>query len=220
MTPIIRTRPKSILLVEGRDDKYFIENLYKKKSPSLSVNIELPKDIGAAANGVDALLEMFDIVIQADEYDVVGIVIDADEGNRWMQVRELVKASGIEYDCPVSPNPEGTIVEPPYEEVPKIGIWIMPDNKSPGILEDFVRYLIPDDDKLIPYAEKILDEIEAANCHRYRKHRSKAFIHTWLAWQKLPGTPMGQAITEKTLTADAQQAQIFMNWLQTLFSPT
>ncbi|HST61263.1 MAG TPA: DUF3226 domain-containing protein, partial [Longimicrobium sp.] len=47
-------------------------------------------------------------------------------------------------------------------------------------------------------------------------HRSKALIHTWLAWQEQPGSPMGQAIGKRDLDAQAPQAQRFVAWLQRL----
>jgi hypothetical protein len=61
----------------------------------------------------------------------------------------------------------------------------MPNNQLPGMLEDFVAYLIPPRDRLHPKAEAILRELEQAGLNRYSSiHRPKALIHTWLAWQK------------------------------------
>ena len=49
-------------------------------------------------------------------------------------------------------------------------------------------------------------------------HKSKAFIHTWLAWQEDPGTPMGLAITKKYLsTNDKVLCNSFIEWLNLLF---
>jgi hypothetical protein len=49
------------------------------------------------------------------------------------------------------------------------------------------------------------------------EHRSKACVHTWLAWQEEPGTPMGQAITARYLDADALHAQQLMRWFRKVF---
>lgn len=94
----------------------------------------------------------------------------------------------------------------------------MPNNQLPGILEYFVSYLIPSDDKLKAKVEDILTDIETEKINPYPLiHHQKAFIHTWLAWQKKPGMPMGQAITAKALSQDSVIASIFINWLNELF---
>jgi hypothetical protein len=48
-------------------------------------------------------------------------------------------------------------------------------------------------------------------------HRSKALIHTRLAWQKTPGRPMGQAITAQVLPPNKPPAARFVDWLKNLF---
>ncbi|MEL6788555.1 MAG: DUF3226 domain-containing protein [Cyanobacteria bacterium J06607_15] len=45
----------------------------------------------------------------------------------------------------------------------------------------------------------------------------KVFIHSWLALQKKPGMPMGQAITAKALAYDSAIAFQFISWLKNLF---
>ena len=99
--------------------------------------------------------------------------------------------------------------------VPRIGIWIMPDNKIPGILEDFVKYLIPEDDSLRDYSLQCVDNLPEK---RFKdSYRSKAEIHTWLAWQEEPGTPMGLAVTKKYL-CNVDSARTFLDWLNRLFN--
>ena len=94
----------------------------------------------------------------------------------------------------------------------------MPDNHLPGEMEDFVRMLIPADDNLVDEADGILSRIKEKGIQRYaHTDRSKAFIHTWLAWQKTPGKPMGTAITAKFLDSSATLANSFVEWLRRLF---
>ncbi len=94
----------------------------------------------------------------------------------------------------------------------------MPDNTLPGMLENFVAHLIPDEDPLVEKAEGCLREIEHDGLHRYKAtHHSKAFIHTWLAWQETPGMPMGQAITIRALKHNQPLAKAFVSWLNRLF---
>ena len=87
------------------------------------------------------------------------------------------------------------------------------------MLEDFIKFLIPQDDELLPIAEDVLtNNIEAKGLNRYKElHRPKALIHTWLAWQEEPGSPMGQAITKKYLQ-DTETCQLFVSWLKKIFA--
>ncbi len=95
----------------------------------------------------------------------------------------------------------------------------MPNNNQDGMLEDFIRFLIPNDDKLLPQAINVLEKIEAEGINNYSKvHKSKAVIHTWLAWQEKPGTPLGQAITARYLITDNQVlCDSFMEWVKRVF---
>lgn len=43
-------------------------------------------------------------------------------------------------------------------------------------------------------------------------------IHTWLAWQDDPGTPLGQAITKRYLDAEGPHVAAFLSWLTRLFA--
>lgn len=45
----------------------------------------------------------------------------------------------------------------------------------------------------------------------------KAMIHTWLAWQREPGRPMGLAITKRFLDPEAPSAMEFVAWVRRLF---
>jgi hypothetical protein len=112
-----------------------------------------------------------------------------------------------------APDQNGTIIE--QEGFSTIGIWLMPDNKLPGILEDFISFLVPDDDTLWKRAKKCLEHISPDE--RRFSSESKALVHTWLAWQEEPGTPLGQAIRARYLDAKAPYAKKLVDWLNRLF---
>ena len=46
---------------------------------------------------------------------------------------------------------------------------------------------------------------------------SKAIIHTWLAWQREPGMPLGRAITARFLDPNVSQVDVIVDWLMRLF---
>ena len=100
----------------------------------------------------------------------------------------------------------------------------MPDGKSGGMLEDFAASLIRGNDALLRKARTVLDEVEQvvdAEPQRYAAvHRPKALIHTWLAWQRNPGRPLGTAIKAGYLQYDSPAALAFVGWLRRLFNPS
>ncbi len=207
------------LLVEGENDLHVISALCGKYNVPKNFDISFPKMTGASANGVDQLLELFRVRIRSDDTKALGIVLDADDipDQRWQQVTSIIEQVRLGYVIPEQPDSNGVIIPPPFEYQPRLGIWLMPDNKTLGELEDFVSVLIPSQDELLEFANNILNQIEQVNLNRYGKKRSKAFIHTWLAWQDEPGLPMGRAITKKVLSPNAPLAFIFIDWLNRLF---
>ena len=146
----------------------------------------------------------------------MGIVLDADEhlDRRWQSISHTLQASGYGA-IPAEPTQDGTIVEQPGKV--RFGAWIMPDNKLPGILEDFVGYLVPPDDRLWDQARLCVESAASLDRRFPAQSRSKAIIHTWLAWQEEPGSPLGSAITKRYLDAESSFAARFVDWLRRLY---
>lgn len=201
-----------LLLVEGKDDLHVFSNIFKNNGVNECFEI-------VDKEGIDKLLGSLPILIKTD-VQAIGIIVDADENinSRWGQLSTILIDSG--YEVPKTIPKQGLIIDPPNENgLPKVGVWIMPDNNQDGSLEDFVKQLIPDEDKLLPYVDKSLDEIEGLELNKYkiRTKRTKARIHTWLSWQEDPGTPMGLAITKKYLIPKNKLCMSFLSWIRTLF---
>ena len=117
-------------------------------------------------------------------------------------------------DVPAKPEASGTIIEQPG--LPVAGLWLMPDNTLPGMLENFIGFLVPPGDALWPRSKECLLQVMAADRRFAAMHRPKALIHTWLAWQEEPGTPLGLAITKHYLDAEAPHAQELIAWIRRL----
>lgn len=202
---------ESILLVEGGDDEHVIKNLL--------VNHSLPHLEVVRCGGCDTLLRQLELRSKASKSPaVLGAVVDADTSLnvRWQAVRDRLMRVG--YDVPDVPNELGTVMEPPENSVQsRVGVWIMPDNQIPGILEDFVQFLVPDSDPLFAHAKAVVDQLPPQLRRFGEKDRAKVHLHTWLAWQERPGQPLGQAIRSKVLNAHAAFAQPFINWLRRLY---
>ena len=130
-------------------------------------------------------------------------------------MRNLLLKEG--YDVPENVNLDGTIVT--HDNLPTIGIWLMPNNNIAGMLEDFCIELA--DVKTIKYIEQTVNKAKLGGHTNFKKvHYSKSVIHTFLAWQDTPGMPLGQSITAQALNADRPLANRFIKFLQTLFQQT
>ena len=95
----------------------------------------------------------------------------------------------------MEPSSSGTVIQ--EDGKPIVGIWLMPDNQIPGMLENFLSFLVPLNDPLWSFAEDVLEQVIKQDCRFPEVHKIKARVHTWLAWQKEPGKPLGQAITKQ-----------------------
>ncbi len=198
------------LLVEGKDDQHVIWSLCEKFQ--VAENFDVIDCVG-----IDNLYEKVDGFIKQNVLETIGIIIDADSDiqKRWLKLLGILQEGG--YKIPESTYNQAIIIS--QDDLPKIGIWIMPDNKINGMLEDFITFLIPKDDELLPIANQVLEQIEQKNINKYNLiHHSKALIHTWLAWQDDPGTPMGLSITKRYLTTEEELCNQFIDWLKKLFN--
>jgi hypothetical protein len=199
------------LTCEGPDDRHVIANLLFNHGLT-------EKDIDyKAKNGIDRLLDTLEEEIRATDAERIGIVIDADLdlGRRWSQLVTILTRCGY-LDIPTTPGANGTILE--NDEGQRLGIWLMPDNRLSGILEDFVAGLINEGDDLWLKANDDVNAIPEDR-RRYKKsYHSKAKIHTWLAWQEEPGTRMGECFKKKYLNPEHPQASVFVGWINALLA--
>ena len=198
----------SVLLLEGQDDKHVVTNLLFLHQLEARFNI---KEKG----GIDNLIDTLSVEIRASELKRIGIVVDADTSltNRWLSLISVLTKSGY-MDIPKTPSGIGTIIKQVGK--PTVGIWLMPNNLDNGMIEDFTMLLISPQDRLLPLAQAAVETIPPEDRLFPEVHRSKALVHTWLAWQVDPGVPMGAAIIRKFLGSDTPTALAFVTWLNQL----
>jgi len=200
-----------ILLVEGREDREVVYQFCNYHSINNRVLFDVePK------GGYESLRD--DLMVRPlTGVQVIGAIVDADTDphGRWHSLRSGLRESGYT-DFPTAPSDGGTIV-PGMPGLPSIGIWLMPNNRITGMLEDFLSSLIRQGDVLLERAVSCVDGIPSEQRRFRDTYRSKALIHTWLAWQEEPGTPLGLAVTKRYLDADHALARQFLQWLLRLF---
>lgn len=198
------------LLVEGNDDQHVIWALCEK------FNVKENFDI-IDCEGIDKLLEQVPVRFKQSGIDTVGIIIDADIdlNSRWDSLKVMLDKLGFQMPDVLPQN--GLIAM--NNDSKKVGVWIMPNNNTNGMLEDFINFLVPSDDKLLPIVNSTLNSIEEQQLNKYSlTHKSKATIHSWLSLQEDPGTPMGLGITKRYLTTDKETCKMLIEWISNLFS--
>ena len=197
---------KRVLLVEGPDDKAVVHHL-------CSFGSQMPTFCIRSKEGIDNLLRGIRGEILAEGRTAVGIVVDGNDDlkARWQAVTDKIRSANI--NPPTNPEPGGTIID----GSPRVGIWLMPDNESPGELEGFVAKMIPCNDEVWPLSKAYVDGIPIANRRFAERKALKAKVHSWLATREYPRL-MGSAIRAGDLNVDVGVSKKFMRWLRELFN--
>ena len=222
----------NVMLVEGPDDWNVFFHLIKHHYPAERLAVTRNGDYRPRSENVPGGRKhiLFDVVqgdslfrpkslsakLKTSGLERIGLVVDADTDlqARWLKLCDGLSAFGYT-GLPAAPSPKGTIIV--QLDYPTVGVWVMPDNRLPGSLENFIGFLKPDGDTLWARAEEAVAQIPAQERLFKPQATVKAHVHTWLAWQEEPGTPMGQAISKKYLNADAPHALQLLDWLRRLF---
>lgn len=218
---------KRVLLVEGVNDAQIILNLfgannvraefrgYKTPRFDSNKNIEIREK-----GGIENLLEGLSIETKANNDGYLGIVVDADTSldSRWQSLVDRLRGDEIGYEnVPMAPVENGLVLES-QGFLPRIGIWVMPNNQLMGKIENFIRLLVSaDKESLWQISEKAVNEIPDNERLFANKDLIKAQVHTFLAWQDEPGRPMGESITRRYFQTDAPDALNFVSWIRKLY---
>ena len=215
-----------VLMVEGQDDKHMVWQLCRRDSSSFSVSrygyemsvTLLTKSttfLIAEQGSRPDLLKAIRQQIVSSRTQAVGVLVDADDdlNKCWDDLaREFLRA---DVQLPVQPDLWGTII-PEQGFFPRIGIWLMPDNRTGGELENFVSGMIPDDDPEWPLAQDFIEKIPCGHRKFAPEKIDKAKVYAWLAARKEPGR-MGAAIGANDLYVGNRLCRDFLSWLTKLF---
>ena len=175
-------------------------------------NSSMPTFCIRRKGGTSELLSSIRGEILTEGRPAVGILVDANDDlqSRWQAVAGRLRTAGIA--PPAGPVPDGTIID----GRPRVGVWLMPDNESPGELEDFIQRLIPSGDPVWPLSNAYIDGIPEGDRKFAQGKIMRAKVHAWLAAREKP-RQLGSAIGTGDLKVDGPDSQSFMNWLRELF---
>jgi hypothetical protein len=97
--------------------------------------------------------------------------------------------------------------------LPRIGVWLMPNNRAFGMFEDLLMESLGDHEK--EYTSNVVIKAKADKVASFHEsHLSKAVIRTFMAWQDL-GLAIKKGHFQKIDVACAH----FLDWLGRLYDP-
>ena len=209
-----------LLIVEGKNDALVFGELLKKHDLIVvkEENGQEKEIVIKEQGGFENLKKNLAQIIKVADNNLA-VVVDADDkdiNDRWRSLTDrLINIGYLTKNIPSAPDANGTKIED--DELPTIGIWIMPDNSSAGKIETFLAKIVADDkNDLWQFAEETIEKIPQILFKE--KDKEKAQIHTYLAWQKDPGISMGTAIQMKCFQSDKAEAKSFVEWIKRVFN--
>ncbi len=219
MTTTDTRRP--VLFVEGKDDENAIRHLLRRHGldyGDTGSSTPLP-ELCVPGGGVDGVLDTIAIGVRSGTGGSTGFVLDANDEpiDRWKAVAFRLSQVGV-----VAPEkiPEYGFVGESPEYGTRVGVWLMPDNRETGALEEFLANLVDTGDPLLAHARAATDQAVALGAAFRAAHTRKAVVHAWLAWQREPGLRYGTAIRAKYFRHDAPVATTFVAWFRDLYDVT
>jgi hypothetical protein len=205
------------LLTEGKDDVHSIVGLMSNHVEWGTTKDQWPVKIESAGSVGELLNDTYiSTYLKSSGLEALGVVLDANDSfeGRWERVQQLLRPKFP--SIPKTMDPEGVIIK--SDSGLRLGVWIMPDNCSRGMLETFLAYLVPDESQAVwQEATNASERAREAGAPFKGCHADKARIHTWLAWQNPPGRPFGVALKAKWLDPSVPQAEVFARWFTTLY---
>lgn len=225
-----------LLIVEGESDRSFFEALLRRLKLEVAIHVVVPRDLSATPNdptrntkqGVIKRLDSQVRRLSTGNLLALGVVIDADQPSQggFDATRTLV-AKALEvhgFDTPTALGQGGLLATHP-DGLPPVGLWVMPDNISPGTLEDWIiRCRHPGETSLWQHAQQAINTLPGGPRFNPTTRRAKADVATWLAWQASPGEERYTLVnslggTQPLLDETAPLFQALCNWLRQVFQP-
>lgn len=217
---------KKTLVVEGITDKFFFEYLCKKNNFDVNISVETPSNIlNSGYNTKQGVFNILQILIKqlADSsIERIGIIIDCDyikDGggvtNVINQIHSKIKDYGYSSPYKTFTNNTGIYFEG-ENDLPKLGVWIMPNNKDEGMLENWLLDLPSlQEQQFLQYVKQIISEIP--NPKFSKIHEAKAITNTWLAWQTKPTQDFSSLFKSNLIDEQHKNYTYWLDWMREIF---
>lgn len=216
---------KKILLVEGEADKSFFEKVCKKLSLNAFVQVAMPKDLGENRNSKGAVFNHLPMLLPQlndGQLTKIAIIIDADyikhgsgKEKTFDQVSNILE--DFDFTLRDSDSDQKGFLFKHSDGLEDFGLWIMPNNYSEGMLEDWIVECVKSDERAL--FDQAVNAVQQLSPPKFKEHlQSKAQVATWLAWQKTPGHGLYGAMKEGLLDENSVPYKKLSDWLQGFFN--
>jgi hypothetical protein len=219
-----KSEEERLLLVEGPNDCHAVFQLMwlvHKANPVFGIH-----ECGGDDKVLDSLSSR--LVSSQPKQKTLGLILDSDtEGLNADQViqsrlDQLRARVGEYYPVPDVFPERGLILDPlasrqDADRLPKLGVWLMPNNKAYGMFEDLLMESLVDEVR--QYTSKVVNQAKADKIATFKDiHLSKAIIRTYMAWQDPPDIQyLGLAIKKRTFENIEAKCTQLIHWLGLLF---
>jgi hypothetical protein len=219
-----KAESESLLLVEGVNDCHAVFQLMwliYGCDPHFGIH-----ECGNDERVLDSLAAR--LVSSTPKQKTLGVLLDADiDGIDPMQVvqsrfDQLKSRVGDFYAMPDAFPENGLILSPrsgrpDASRLPRLGVWLMPDNRRFGMFEDLLVDSLPP--TVASYTSDVVKKSKADGIARFKDaHLAKATIRTFLAWQDPPDIQyLGLAIKKGMFEHLRAECDLFIGWLGRLF---
>lgn len=212
------------LLVEGPTELRLIPKLVEAQGITWT-----DAEVGSTVPYIDAFGGVENILkegtvsaeFKASGLERLGVIVDAN-GNasgRWQAIRQRCESELPDIvDLPQQIPEAGFVRE--RQDGSWFGVWIMPDNRHRGALEEFLLGLVPSTGaELLEHAGRSVDRARDLGADVRDVEVTKSVVHTWLAWQREPGPQLHEAVMRRLLDPRHPQSRPFVSWFRRLFTP-
>jgi len=215
-----------LLLVEGPSDLHAVLQLVRlvHKAEASFVALDCKNDDGV----LDQL--SLRLVQPGSTPKILGLILDADINGSTesdaiqRRCAQLKNRIGTDYDWPRDFPETGLIIDPrpgrrAIGTLPRIGVWLMPNNKAFGMFEDLLLESLGNHEK--DYTSSVVRQARTDKVATFHpSHLSKAIIRTYMAWQEPPDLPhLSFAIRDRHFQKIEIACAQFLDWLGRLFVP-
>jgi len=211
------------LLVEGDADRSFFEEVCKTLGLHDIVTVAPPKDIGGTHNSKEGVFNLLpNLLNQLGDAQItrLAVVVDADSednGGGYQRAIDRVTKIVESYGFTLRTNPDGGVLFRHDDGLADFGLWVMPNNRDEGMLEDWIKSCVhPDENQLFAHAETVVNTLLITKFKSI--HVSKAEVATWLAWQKQPGHGLYRAIEDQLIDMNSALFEELSFWLTHIYS--
>jgi len=202
----IKIEKRHLLLVEGKDEKGFFEDLSK--------HLQIGDLQIIDCQGKDNIRDKLKAVIKSPAFSMVtslGVVRDADNSydTAFQSISQAIKDAGL----PVSPNHLLT-----GDQKPRVSVWIMPGKGRTGMLEDLCLEAVSGDPACL-CVEQYFDCLKN-QINRPPRELLKAKLQVFLASKPEVNLRLGEAALKGYFPWDSEAFKDVRDFLSTVSKDT